>query len=285
MVKKYINTWAAKGKTILRQRKPEAVQAAKKLWQQCRCGVIMSLHRVITEDADLDTNTNLLPPSSQTKNCPVIKNDHKTSNLERVAWSDRKLRISQCSSWAQHAHPKKENRKGISQNISVHNSSKRQDQKKWKYIYISDLSPWLKLNPSSQISYNNDNLCNAIFVMHRTYHLVPRYCCDVGSNSHLSRTWHFLTCLDYLIWCLYSQSSLSRNSGSNKNQSTSSSSNTISCVPPAKRCACLFLLQNPVQAQEKTLVPLQEGRGEGRWTARPLEESQPEGPTPPQTHP
>ena len=86
------------------------------------------------------------------------------------------------------AHLTKENRKDISQNISVYNSSKKVGSKEMKKKYFSDLSPWLKLNPSSQISYNNDNLCNAIFVMHRTYHLVPQYCCDVGSNSHLSRT-------------------------------------------------------------------------------------------------
>ena len=63
------------------------------------------------------------------------------------------------------------------------------------------------LNPSSsKISCNSCNLCNAS--IHVIYHLVPQYLYDVGSNSHLSRTWHFLTCLDYLIWCLYSQGSV-----------------------------------------------------------------------------
>lgn len=154
----------------------------------------------------------------------------------------------------------KENRKEIYQNISVYNSSKKIGSKEMKIYIFSDLSPWLKLNPSSKISYNNDNLCNAIYVMHITYHLVPQYLCDMGSNSHLSKTWHFLTCLDYLIWCWYSQGSLPCNSSSNKYQSTSSSSNTLSCVPSTKSCACLFLLQNPIQTQEKMIVPLQEGR-------------------------
>lgn len=62
------------------------------------------------------------------------------------------------------------------------------------------------------------------------------------------------------MWCWCSQGSLSCNSSSNKNQSTSSSSNTLSCAPSTKGGACLFLLQIPIRTQEKTIVPLQEGR-------------------------
>lgn len=151
----------------------------------------------------------------------------------------------------------KENRKEIYQNISVYNSSKKIGSKEMKkYIFLIYLHGWSLIHLPK---YNNDNLYNAIYVMHITYHLVPQYLCDVGSYSHLSRPWHFLTCLDYLIWCLYSQGSLPHNSGSNKNQSTSSSSNTFSCVPSIKPCAFLFLLQNPVWTQEKTLFHCKKG--------------------------
>lgn len=169
---------------------------------------------------------------------------------------------SECKSWVQYVHLKK--KKNTHPNSQFTNSSKTVRAKEAKDTYFSDLSAWIMLNPSSaKVSCNNYNLCNAS--MHITYHLVPQYFCDVGSNSHLSSTWHSLTCLDYLIWCLYSQGSLPCNSSSNKNQSTFSSLNTRSRVPSPKPCgspcACLFLLWNPVGPKDLGSIA-----GRERWT-------------------
>lgn len=104
------------------------------------------------------------------------------------------------------------------------------------------------------------------------------------SNSYLSRTWHFLTCLDYLIGCLYSQGSLPCNSGSNKNQSTSSSLNTMSCVPSTKHVVHLVraYFSFKIQFRPKKGLCFIAKRKRCTGTARPQEESQPEGIAQPQ---